>query len=878
MRYIRLRIANYRGVPKAEAEFAETGITLVQGPNEVGKTSLGEAISILFEYPDSSRARDITDIKPVDRDEGPEIELEAESGPYRFTYFKRYLKKPATQLTIIKPKAESLTSRQAHERAEAILRETLDVDLWKALSVRQGAKVDQPVLKGQTWLSEALDRAAGGHSADPRAESLFEVVHSEYNKYFNERGTEKKEITDRRARSVECQSGVQIIEQQMRELERDIERSKELKLELEALNKSEQDKFQDVEKHSANLDEVTKLENELTAARLTLELQQANERAAHDTKERRDELVDRLEKAKQAVDKIEESFKATSGLFNEAKEDLGKKQAVFVNAEKTLKEIFKLIDLRRSDHDYFRDKLFLEQLEERKGRIDQERIKAGESKAILETNKVDEAALHSIEEAKNNILKAKAKLEAKAPSVLLRGLRACKVTKDGKPIKLKKGEEFSCPVPDSAKFVVPDELEIEISAGSSIDTLLRAVENAESNLSELCISLGIDSADKANEASEERKTALKQIDNLKKVEKENLRDFTYEELAGKVLRLKRSVPIYLTNRVAKPPILESSDLTKAELTELDGRKRSIEKEFNEAKGILDEQQKVHDRRKETYIQEETQCGNCKEEVKRLENMLKKERADKTDAALLKELGDAKSLVKKAQGSVNEIDKSLKPLNPEQEKVLYETAKGSLERITKRKNKVVEEQIEVNTRLKINGEDGLWEKLNAAQTARERAEYEYASIIGQASAVSILYQIMNEERDKARHTYIAPLRNKIEALGRLVFDDTLQIDVNDNLQIVSRTLQGATVEFNSLSTGTKEQLSLIFRLACAILVAEDGGAPIMVDDALGYTDPERLKLMGAILAKAAKECQIVIFTCVPDRYSNIGAAKEIVMAK
>ncbi|MCX7218798.1 MAG: hypothetical protein NTY70_07615 [Burkholderiales bacterium] len=45
----------------------------------------------------------------------------------------------------------------------------------------------------------------------------------------------------------------------------------------------------------------------------------------------------------------------------------------------------------------------------------------------------------------------------------------------------------------------------------------------------------------------------------------------------------------------------------------------------------------------------------------------------------------------------------------------------------------------------------------------------------------------------------------------------------------------------------------------------------MDDALGYTDPNRLRLMGAVLATAAKDCQIVIFTCVPERYSNIGAA-------
>lgn len=138
--------------------------------------------------------------------------------------------------------------------------------------------------------------------------------------------------------------------------------------------------------------------------------------------------------------------------------------------------------------------------------------------------------------------------------------------------------------------------------------------------------------------------------------------------------------------------------------------------------------------------------------------------------------------------------------------------------------------------------------------------------------------MSQERDKARQAYVVPLKERIEALGRLVFDDTLRVELSNDLRIINRTLQSATVDFNDLSGGTKEQLSLIFRLACAMIVARDGGAPVMVDDELGYTDPGRLHLMGVVLAKATRECQVVIFTCVLDRYSNIGAAKEIVMTK
>ena len=60
----------------------------------------------------------------------------------------------------------------------------------------------------------------------------------------------------------------------------------------------------------------------------------------------------------------------------------------------------------------------------------------------------------------------------------------------------------------------------------------------------------------------------------------------------------------------------------------------------------------------------------------------------------------------------------------------------------------------------------------------------------------------------------------------------------------------------------------------MIMAEDGGTPLILDDALGYTDAVRLKTMGAVLAKAARGAQIIIFTCMPARYSDVGKATVV----
>ncbi|MCJ7515800.1 MAG: hypothetical protein MUO89_07545 [Dehalococcoidia bacterium] len=878
MRYVRLRIANYRGVSQREAEFAGTGITMVRGPNEIGKTSLGEAVWILFDYPDSSKHSDLMAIRPVHRDEGTEIELEAESGPYQFTYFKRYFKKPETRLTITKPKAESLTGRRAHERAEAILRETLDINLWKALSIRQGAEIKQPKLMGQTWLSQALDRAAGGHSTDPKAESLFEVVHVEYLNYFTPGGAEKKELEECRRTLSDCQSEVQKFEEALSDLEHDIDRAIDLRRELGELERSKQTITNELESRSAKLKQIDELDHRLTEARHNLQLAKVSEKAARTDKKAREELVNNVSDATKAEAEMGKSVDSRLASLNQAREESKKAETAYDAAEGKLKEVRELTDLRRRDYDYFRAKLDLELLQERKDRVDRARVMAAHSQAILATNMVDEEALRVIDEAQAAVITARAKREAKAPAVLLRGLRECKLIKDGDTVKLGQGKELSFQVPDKVNLVVPDKLEMEITAGSSVDTLSKKVEDADAKLSEVCASLGISGADKAREAFQERQEASRKVTEMRQVEKDNLRDLSYDELAGRLLRLQQTVPAYLPARVSEPPILDSSDLTKTELTRLEKMQQDLETEWKEAKAAFDEVKKLCERRNEDYIGARSVWEHQKQHLAGLEKTLKEVRATMPDERVKVALESAVKVLAQAETDVRDTGATLGALNPDQEKELDKTARESLTRIQQQMKTTERELTEVTTRLKINGEDGLYDKLGIARTKLSRAEYENASLTKRAAAVNLLYRTMSYERDRARHAYVAPLRERIEALGRLVFDHTFQVEVSDDLQIVSRTLNNITVPFDSLSGGTKEQLSLIFRLACAMTVATDGGAPVIVDDTLGYTDPERLSLMGAVLAKAAKECQIVIFTCVPGRYSNIGAAKEIVWTK
>jgi hypothetical protein len=532
--------------------------------------------------------------------------------------------------------------------------------------------------------------------------------------------------------------------------------------------------------------------------------------------------------------------------------------------------------LRRADFDYYNNKLHLDQLRERKERIDRARKNAEHAEDVLAENKMDNRALEAIQDAERAFLNANAQLETGAPSVLLRGLADCQLSVDEAEIGLGKGEVRTISVADRSKLTIPGMLEIEITAGSSTERLSRKAEEAGRLLDNACTAAGVADPDEARKAFEERREALRHLETKGQVEKENLRDLTYEQIERKVQGLQRGVPDYITKRVREPAICPDLDSAKKEWAKAESVQQEANAAWEAACEALDAARSIREGLNTKYQEARVQLDLLAKDLIHARENLEKARKGVPDDALELTLADAVRLVAAEEADVVSAEESLKAKNPERVKALTETAKGCLQTTETRRAAAQTEFTEVQTRLKIHGEEGLHEKRHMARSHLERVSHENQSLFRRAAVARVLFECMKDERDKARRAYVAPLKEKIEGLGRLVFDDTFQVDVNENLQIASRTSNGVTVPFDSLSGGTKEQLSLIFRLACSMIVAKDGGTPVILDDALGYTDPERLRLMGAVLAKAAKECQIVIFTCIPDRYGNVGEATVVAM--
>ncbi len=66
-----------------------------------------------------------------------------------------------------------------------------------------------------------------------------------------------------------------------------------------------------------------------------------------------------------------------------------------------------------------------------------------------------------------------------------------------------------------------------------------------------------------------------------------------------------------------------------------------------------------------------------------------------------------------------------------------------------------------------------------------------------------------------------------------------MELGEDWSVLTRTLNGKTLPFDALSVGAKEQLGILTRLAAGQIVSKQGGVPLIIDDALGFSDPSRL---------------------------------------
>lgn len=156
-----------------------------------------------------------------------------------------------------------------------------------------------------------------------------------------------------------------------------------------------------------------------------------------------------------------------------------------------------------------------------------------------------------------------------------------------------------------------------------------------------------------------------------------------------------------------------------------------------------------------------------------------------------------------------------------------------------------------------------EALTAALARVEAFETEIA-------VLDRLRQALSMARSAARDLYLKPVITELRPLIGLLFDD-ISIEFDEESLLPNRVRRnGQDEDVERLSGGMREQLSVLTRLAFARLLARDGRpAPVILDDALVYSDDDRIERMFDALHQQSDGQQILVFSCRQRAFAKLG---------
>lgn len=876
MRLHRLAVRNYRGVTERELQFAATGVTLLHGPNEAGKSSMLEALMLLLQVKATSKAQRVLAACPTHRDAGPSVEAELTVGPYRFSFAKQYVKRPGTTLTVHSPKPMQLTGGAAESWVGEQIDNYTDGDLLDALTVLQGPAPGQPALRDSAAFAKALDVAAGGIPVqETGAEGLTEAVAAERANYFTPTGRPTGDLAKARAALAGAESDHRDAERALAEVDTAVaahagaaERAAEATASLAAVRV-------ELGALAARETEMTEIRSRLGAARVEADAARQARRAAEAELAARRTLVARLDDALVRAG-------AHRGDRDRALADRGVLHAEAAWLATTAAEAAVVAAARRErktraqrGFDYARAASESAQLW---AKLDQYQDLEKEVLALrsrLRENLVDRAGLATLTSAERRVEKAQIRVAALAVHLRVERLGFTDVLVDGRflgeqPIELtaESGTEIS----------VPGAVRIEVLArgeGADAATELRVAERA---LADTCVALGAEDADGVRELHEARIALDVELHETRVQVARVLGDVTAEQVRARAAEIDALVSEIESEIEAAggPDALTAgtdaltSDADAAQRAHLEATAAEIT-----AQGALRDAE-LQVQRKHAEVQGSSTAADVaaarlnevEQAVAALTEELRQGRGQVSDDGLARSAAAAAERTARAATALDGCERSAAEADVagfgERLAAARRTAGVSTRHEAARREELAGAAGRLES-LQADGRRERWDRAEIALVAAHRAARRTES---RARAVDLLRSTLTAHRDARRARVQEPFQRAVEELARVVFGEAVTITVGDDLRIESRTADGVTVPFDSLSGGAQEQLGVLARLACARLVDGADGAPVIFDDALGHSDPVRLTAMADALVIAGESAQVVVFSCVPGRFAAL----------
>ncbi|MCL6596873.1 MAG: AAA family ATPase [Firmicutes bacterium] len=873
MRIERLRLRHVAGVRAREVTFGP-GVTIVEGPNESGKSTLLMALRHLLATQDGSQAKEIRALRSQRWPEhGPEVEAEILLGPVRAVYRKRWLVRPETSLLLEHDggRTERLGAGEAHDRMRELFEAHVDPALWEALQVMQGEGWT-PVKPGRLpGLMRLLEGAEGGADGD-EGTTLLARARAEAAQYWTEREWRPRGPL---RQAMDAHAQAQRTCRQLGDERRQVEEWADRLVRDEADLRRQQETLAKAVEGARRAEEQEGRVGEAQAA--LARAQEALARAEGDYRLAEAELMKRRALAKDAEDAAKRAEEA-DGEAQAAARAAEEAEASRAEAERAYEEARRKSARAREELRAAEDDLALvrarSEVEGWTRRLERVRT-LGEALARAEGELGRLAAVPELlaraEEVQAELTRIDARLDAQAPRLELEAAAPLALEVEGEAIRLLPGQAWARRVVERLE-VRHGDLRARLVPGVDAAQEGRERRRLTEELADLLRRAGADSVAALRALAERRSQAEADARRLRAERAEALEGVSAAELEARLAGARaRAEALEAARPADRPPPhgLEAAEAARRTAAEAAETARQEEERRLEAL-----------RRQEAGVQEAAMARErasarrqeAEEHRSVLRARLEEERRRQEDADLERQAAAAADALAAAKGEERRAAAALEALDPESAAMRLRNARALVESARREGERLRADIERLRGALEARGGDGLDERLAEAEATLERAAAELRRTEVRAKAARRLVELLAQERAEALARYREPYRRALDRYARAVFGPDTRVELDDDMAVRELVEEGVAIPFERLSTGAQEQLAVLARAACARLAAADGeGVPLVLDDAFGYSDPDRLERLGSVLRDVADGGQVILLTCVPDRYRWVSGA-------
>lgn len=863
-----LRLSDFKGfaAPGVVIENFTDGLNVLTAANEFGKTTLLDALrAALFTKHSVTGERSLANILPYTSTDGPHVEVDVETSAGRFRIEKRFAVRKMASVVDLDTRQTVASGSEVNDWLAETLGGAKPEDgptglLW----VEQGRSLARPVPSQATGsviaglLAREVSEVTGGerlHRVLALAEAqLAELVTPGRRQPT---GDHKKALDTQNA----LERRLQDLEGRLKTAERNRQELSELQDQLAAREKPETVQHLKSQQQRAT-------ESWQTAQKLGERLQALNQEAsvaAEKLKLLETELSEldkgtaTLQRVQQQAGNVAKEIAALDKKLLAATQQAEDGRANFAAAMKAVehaRSVYAGVRAQAKAQDS-RDRL--ERARAVQAAAEQLQSRLRQAQEICNRTVVDREAVAKLEDLKSEIDTATARVEAGQVRLSVSYLADSKAKVRIGGSVLRDNEEHAVDGRAELELDGIGRLLIDAGAGRGDGEERQLLEKLQRDFSDALAGLGVESLGEARRVLEQKTIAAR--------EAQAAQDELARLLPGGMQALTDTVA-RLAASAAEVPEPESNQLSE-----------------DEAETRLREAEQTREARREVQTAHDSARHQATEALARKKYEL--ETNEQKLAELRERFGDEATWAERRRAL--QEDKSRAEATREEKRSARETLAqkaGDVAQLAAEKDRcdaLVTQHMKEIAELKHRtgqlvgalqaGEANAAEEERAeAHSTLIRVKRQVASFEAEQRALETLIAAAKDVEANTQRQFFAPVMAEVQPLlDQLMPESELTLTSEFAPQHLRR--KGLDEPFGALSGGTQEQVAILTRLAFARLMARKGHhLPVILDDALVYSDDDRIAKMLSIIEDAASATQVVVLSCRQKTFDGLDGTR------